>query len=107
MAIEGLVVRVPRCSACSVGLRVAAYEALRHLALVPCLTTLVAALHLPVGRVAETPPRTVVIHPEGGTVLNVAALVHAATLSFGDTLGPAKQEAIITDTGLHTVGFAF
>ena len=107
MAIKGLVVRVTGHLARSVGQRMATYEALHHLALVLGLTALLVALHLPVGRVAETLLHTVVVQPEGGSGLYVAPLVHAATLSFRDTLGPTKQEAIVTDTGLHTAGFAF
>ena len=107
MAIKGLVVRVTRHLARGVGQWMATYEPLHHFALILGLTALLVALHLPVGRVAETPLHTVVVQPEGGTGLHIATLVYAATLSFRDTLGPTKQEAIITDTGLQTAGFAF
>ena len=107
MAIKGLVVWVTGHLARSKSQWMATYEALHHLALVLGSTALLVALHLPVGRVAETPLHTVIVQPEGGTGLYVATLERAATLSFRDTLGPTKQEAIVTDTGLQTAGFAF
>lgn len=107
VTIEGPVVRVTRCSARSIGHRMAAYEALHHLALITGLTTHLFALHLPVGPVAETILHTLVIQPNGGSGHYVAAHVRATTLSLRNTLGPTEQKAVVTDTGLHTTGFAF
>lgn len=43
-----------------------------------------------------------VISKERCSSLYVMAFVKAATLSLRDTLGATKQEALVTDTRLHT-----
>ena len=91
-------------AALSVGHRLTSDKVIDHLALVPPWTTWFLAIDFLGSFVACALLSTEVISKERGTSLNVEALifVQAATLVLMDTLGAAKQEALVTGTGLHT-----
>lgn len=77
-------------------------KAINQLTLIPLLTTWFLEINFLGSLVACAPLCTEVICKERGSSLYVVAFVKAATLGLRDTLGAAKQEALVADTGLHT-----
>lgn len=107
MPIKGLKVRASTHAALSVGYRVTSDKVIDHLALIPLATTWFLAINFLGSSVACAPLGTV-ISKDGVSSPYVEALifVQAATLGLMDTLGAAKQEALVTDTGLYAAFFA-
>lgn len=106
MPIKGLQMRATSHAALSVDYRVTSAKATNHLALIPLVTTWFLTINFLSSLVACAPLSTEVISKERGSSRYVVAFVQAATLSFRDTLSAAKQEALVTDAGLHTAFFA-
>lgn len=81
-------------------------KAISQLALIPPGTTGVLTINCLGSWVACALLGTMVIRKERLSSLYIVAFVQTTTLSLRDTLGATKQEAIITDTCLHTAFFA-
>lgn len=106
LPIEGYEMWIARHCTCGVVDRIAPYDPLQDLAQLPSLTA------RQLGRQTSTGGAGVAIvaalsNKEGGSSLHIVTLVHAATLSLGDTLCTTEHKAVVTGTRLHTGGVAF
>ncbi len=102
MPIKGLQMRATSHAALSVDCWVTSAKAINHFALIPLVTTWFLTINFLGSLIARAPLSTEVISKERGSRLYVVAFVQAATLGLRDTLSAAKQEAFVTDAGLHT-----
>lgn len=86
--------------------RIETSDPVHHLALLPSRTASLLGSHNSTSGACAT-AGAALITPEGASGFHIETLVHAATLSLGDTLGATEHEAVVADTRLHTAGVAF